>query len=155
MGKKLANRLGLKFLDLDVIIEEMEVRSIPELYEEIGDAEFRKIEHEALLRVVKSDDTVVSLGGGAPCHYNNMDLLEEHGEVIYLRLDSNTLVSRLKDATKDRPIVKGKSEEELRQYVSDKRERCEHFYQRAKYIVDAKDLTVDRILEVICEKLNS
>lgn len=154
MGKKLANRLGLKFLDLDTVIEEMEGRSIPELYADIGDDEFRKKEHAALLQVVKTDDTVVSLGGGAPCHFNNMEIIEEHGDVIYLKLDSGTLVSRLKSATKDRPIVKDKTEEELKQYVKEKRERCEHFYQRAKYIIDAKDLNVDRLLAVICEKLN-
>jgi shikimate kinase len=78
-----------------------------------------------------------------------MNIIENYGEVIYIHLDNDTLVSRLKDATKDRPIVLNKSEEELRQYVEDIRDRCEHHYLRAKYHVEGKDLTVDKIIDAI------
>jgi shikimate kinase len=149
IGKKLASRLSLEFVDLDEVIESREGKTVPQLYTELGDEGFRIREWEALLEVVKNDNVVVALGGGAPCHCDNMNLIEKKGEVIYLQLDDDTLVSRLKDATRDRPIVLNKSDEELRSYVKDIRNRCEHHYLRAKYIVRGKDITVDKILKVI------
>ena len=149
MGKKLAKRLNMDFVDLDDVIEEREQKTIPDLYSELGDETFRVKEWEALKEVVKRDNLVVSLGGGAPCHCDNMNLIEKYGEVIYIHLDNDTLVSRLKDATKDRPIVLNKNDEELRHYVKDIRDRCEHHYLRAKYHIEGKNLTVDKIVDAI------
>jgi shikimate kinase len=152
IGKKLAGKLKLKFIDLDEVIEKMEGKSVPEIYMQEGDAGFRVKEWEALKEIVKEDNLVVSTGGGAPCHCDNMNLMEKNGEVIYLNLDNDTLVSRLKTATKDRPIVLNKSDEQLREYVSELRERCEHYYKRAKYIINGKSLSVKNIIEVISDK---
>lgn len=149
MGKKLAHRLNMEFIDLDEVIEERESKTIPELYTELGDEKFRIKEWEALLSIVKKDNIVVSLGGGAPCHCDNMNLIEQHGEVIYIRLENEMLVSRLKAATKDRPIVLNKTDFELQEYIEDIRDRCEHHYLRAKYYIDGKDLTVDKMLKEI------
>lgn len=125
--------------------------TVPELYVELGDTGFRYKEWEALKSIVEEDNIVVSTGGGAPCHCENMNLMEKYGEVIYLRLDNNTLISRLKDATKDRPIVLNKTDEELRNYIADLREKCEQHYKRAKYIIDAKKITIDEIVQIIKE----
>jgi len=149
IGKKLAGSLKLKFIDLDDIIEKREGKSVPELYIQEGDTASRIKEWEALEEMVKEDNLVVSTGGGAACHCNNMDLMEKHGEVIYLSLDNDTLVSRLKVSTKDRPIVLNKSDEQLRQYVSELRDKCEHHYQRAKYIIDVKNHTIESIIKVL------
>lgn len=149
IGKKLAKHLNMEFIDLDEVIEEREGKTIPDLYSELGDERFRLIEWEALKEVVKKDNLLVSLGGGTPCHCDNMNLIEQCGEVIYIHLDNDTLVSRLKDATKDRPIVLNKSDEELRDYVEEIRDRCEHHYLRAKYFVEGKDLTVEKIISTI------
>ena len=149
IGKKLANRLGMDFVDLDGWIERVNGRTVPEIFSQEGEEEFRNIEWKALKEVVKKDNIVVSTGGGAPCHCDNMNLMEKYGDVLYLRVDEDTLVSRLKSATKDRPIVKGKNDEELRKYVSDLKKRCEHHYARAKYIVDGRDIKLDQIVELL------
>lgn len=149
IGIKFAKRLSLEFIDLDDLIEQREGKSIPQLYSELGETKFRNREWKALLEAIKKDNVVIALGGGAPCHCDNMNLIEKYGKVIYLRLDNDTLISRLKKATKDRPIVLNKSDEELRHYVRDIRDRCEHHYLRAHYIVEAKDLTVERIISII------
>lgn len=151
IGRKLAHRLQMEFIDLDEEIEKRVGKTVPELYVEIGDTDFRHKEWEALKAIVKKDNIIVSTGGGAPCHCDNMNLMEKYGEVIYLRLDNDTLVSRLKDATKDRPIVLNKTDEELRSYVTDLRSRCEHHYNRAKYIIDCKGKTIDEIIKKIRE----
>jgi shikimate kinase len=149
LGKKLAHRLSLEFIDLDEAIEKREGKTIPQLYTELGDTEFRNREWEALLEVVKKENVIVALGGGAPCHCDNMNLIMRYGVVIYLRLETDELVSRLKTATRDRPIVLNKSDEELQRYILDLREKCEHHYLRAKYIIDAWNITEDKILELI------
>lgn len=135
-GRILAARLGLDFLDLDDYIEKKEDKNIPEIYTRLGEEGFRRLEWKALKEVAaQHDDIVISTGGGAPCHCDNMALMEKYGDVIYLNVSNELLVERLRHAAKDRPIVLGKSEAELRAYVAGLRERCEHHYLRAKYIV--------------------
>jgi shikimate kinase len=146
-GRKLARMLNLDFIDLDEYIEEKEGRSIPEIYTSIGDETFRTMEWKSLKELVKKDNIVVSTGGGVPCHCNNMNLMEKYGEVIYLNVNDETLVNRLKRAVHDRPIVKGKTEEELRSYIADLRSRCEHHYKRAKYIVDGENINLPALLK--------
>ena len=149
IGKKLANRLGYQFIDLDQYIESKEGRTVPEIYVEDGDKKFRAMEWKALNEIVHLDDIVVSTGGGVPCHCDNMNIMREHGAVVYLKLDSDILISRLKHATIDRPIVKGKTDEQLREYVSGLRDRCEHHYLTATHIIDAKNIKVDDIIKVL------
>jgi shikimate kinase len=149
IGKKLANRLEMEFIDLDEVIERREGKTVPELYSKVGDTEFRNMEWAALKEIVKRDNIIVSTGGGAPCHCDNMNLMEKYGDVLYIHVDNDTLVSRLKSATKDRPIVLNKTDQELRTYIADLRDRCEHHYQRAKYLVEGKDITIDAVLDAL------
>jgi shikimate kinase len=149
IGKQLAVRLHMEFVDLDEVIEKREGKTVPEIYIALGDDGFRVKEWEALKEIVKKDNVVVALGGGAPCHCDNMNLIEQYGEVIYIQLDNDTLVSRLKNATKNRPIVLNKTDEELQMYIRDIRSRCEHHYLRAKYYVEGKGITVERIIEAL------
>ncbi len=111
-------------MDLDEYIEEREKKSIPEIYTRLGEEAFRRLEWKALKEVVKNNNIVISTGGGAPCHCDNMTLMEKYGDVIYLKVTDETLVNRLKKAAEDRPIVLGKSEAELRQYIADLRKNA-------------------------------
>ena len=144
-GRKLAGMLGMDFIDLDEYIEKKEGTSIPELYIRLGEVGFRRLEWKALKEVVKNRNVIISTGGGVPCHCKNMDLMEHYGDVIYLKVSDEILVSRLKIAAEDRPIVLGKSEDELRQYVSDLRKKCEHHYLRARFIVDGDHVNMPEI----------
>jgi len=142
-GRELAGRMGLGFMDLDEYIEAKEGKSIPEIYTRLGDEGFRRLEWKALKEAVKIDNIVISTGGGAPCHCDNMSLMEEYGDVIYLKVSDETLIGRLRIAAEDRPIVLGKSEDELRKYIFELRNKCEHHYLRARYIVDGDNSDPD------------
>lgn len=150
-GRELAQRLGIGFIDLDEYIESHEGKSIPEIYTRLGEEGFRRLEWMALKQVVIQDNLVISTGGGAPCHCDNMNLMEQYGDAIYLKVSDELLVTRLKKATEDRPIVRGKTEEELRQYVADLRQRCEHHYLRARYIVDGVALTTEKLIRALTD----
>ncbi len=152
IGKKLAGLLQMDFIDLDEMIEKRTGRTVPDIYSRDGEDEFRKMEWKALNEVVKSDGIVVSTGGGAPCHCDNMAIMEKHGEIIYIKLDDDLLVSRLVKATTDRPIVRNKSREELQHYVKDLRNRCEHYYLQAKYVLDGKNPDIKKFAEYLRQK---
>jgi shikimate kinase len=153
-GRKLAEMTGLAFVDLDEYIEQLEGHSVADIYTRLGDEGFRRIEWKALRKAVRTDDLVIATGGGAPCHCENMNLMEQHGKVIYLNVSDETLVDRLKVAALDRPIVKGKTEEELRQYVSALRDRCEHNYQRASYIIDGDNLNAIEVAAMLKDQID-
>lgn len=148
-GKELASILKMDFIDLDEEIEKMNGRSIPEIFTEDGENEFRKLEWKTLKEIVKKDNVIVSTGGGVPCHCENMALMEKHGEIIYLKVDSHTLVNRLEKVTAERPIVKNKTREELFQFVEELKNKCEHHYLRANYIVDGYNLDIKKLAKML------
>jgi shikimate kinase len=148
-GKALAKRLALDFLDLDEYLEKREGMGVPEIYSREGEEGFRKLERKALKEVVDNNHIVISTGGGAPCNCDNMNLMEKYGDVIYLKVNDETLVQRLKRAAKHRPIVLGKSESEIRQYIADVRNKCEHHYRRAKYTVDGENPDLEKIAAML------
>ena len=145
-GRKLAEELGLDFLDLDEFIEVSEGKGIPELYTRLGEERFRRLEWKALKEAVKNDNMILSTGGGAPCNCDNMSLMEQYGDVIYLKVSDETLVSRLKIAAEDRPIVLGKTEEELKQYIAELRNKCEHHFLRARFVADGENLNMNEFI---------
>ena len=155
LGRKLAKRLELAFVDLDEYIEQQEGKSIPEVFLEIGEKEFRRKEREALRQVINMDNILVSTGGGAPCHHDNMSLMEQWGDIIYLKVDDETLITRLKIDADHRPLIKGKTEEELRTYLADLRQRCEREYERARFVVDGNRAEIEIIVEQLLKEKRS
>ncbi len=149
IGKKLAGKLNMDFIDLDAYIEEKTGRTVPDIFTEEGEQEFRNIEWASLVEISKKDNIIISTGGGAPCWCDNMNLMLKKGETIYLRLDNDTLVSRLKDATIDRPIVKNKTDEELRHYVDQLKNNCEHHYLRARHVLEGKNLKLGELVTYV------
>jgi shikimate kinase len=150
LGKQLATKLKMRFIDMDHYMEERENKSIPEIYTELGDDKFRVLESEVLKEIVKTDNVVVSTGGGTPCHFNNMDIMRDNGEVIYIKVDDDILIERLKTAvSKNRPIVKNKSEQELKEYVSNLRKKREHFYDQAHHVIYGRNIQVGDIIDLL------
>lgn len=154
-GKKLAKKLSLDFLDLDELIERNDGRTVPELYSQDGEEVFREKERVALHQTARMEDVVVSTGGGVPRFFDNMDFMKKQGTTIYLKLDEETLVGRLKVAAKNRPVLKGKTPEQVREYVQDLLNNHEHHYLRANLIVDAKNLAPDDLVARVLLNYNN
>lgn len=145
-GKKLAKKLNLEFIDLDSLMEEMDGRTVPEIFSQDGEDLFREKERLALHQTAKKDDIVVSTGGGVPRFFDNIEFMKKQGTIIYLKLDEDTLVGRLRAAAQNRPILKGKTPEQIRDYVHDLLQNHEHRYLEANLIVDAKNLAPDDLV---------
>ena len=136
VGRQLALALGLQFYDLDWYIEERYHKRIPQIFAEVGEEGFRDLERRMLHEVAEFENVVVSCGGGTPCFYDNMEYMNQQAETIYLKARPDVLAMHLKMGRTERPLIKGKSPEELEQYILTSLEQREPFYSKAKHTLD-------------------
>ncbi len=94
-GRRLANKLGWQFIDLDEWIVESAGLSIADIFTGSGEAIFRKIEQECLHKTVDLENVVVASGGGTPCHFGNMEWMNEHGLSVFLDIPVDVIAERL------------------------------------------------------------
>ncbi len=136
IGKILAKDLGIPFYDLDWYIETRMRKKVKQIFDERGEEGFRIIEKNMLHEVAEFEDVVVACGGGTPCFFDNMDYLVGQGDVVYLRGTPDVLFRHLKMGKGVRPLLLGKSDEELLEYIKENVEKREEFYMKANHIVD-------------------
>ncbi len=153
-GKTLAAQLKYEFIDLDKFIEQEYKMTIPEIFSSKGEKEFRSMEHNALKKVIEKDKIVVACGGGTPCYYGNMDLMNNNGTTVYLKMSADSLVSRLMSAKEKRPLIANKDEKQLKEFVNRQLEKREDTYHQAQYTVKAKDLNVDELATFVKEQIS-
>ena len=99
IGRMLAEEIGWRFADLDDDIETQQHKSIAEIFATSGEQEFRRLEHEALARRVRSvrsgSPTVLALGGGAFTRKENVDLLSGNGVTVWIDASWSVVKSRV------------------------------------------------------------
>jgi len=150
LGRKLAQRLNLCFIDLDKYIEERNFRTIPSIFAEEGEEGFRLREKNALEEIAEFENLVVATGGGAPCFFENMELMNRTGITLYLAPPVSELVERLLKSKNERPLIKGKSREELTRFIDENLKRRAPFYEKASIIIrDKKNLEVDDVMPLL------
>ena len=118
-GKQLARKLSYHFFDLDAEIEKNEGLSISEIFSEKGEAYFRETESKILTNLLRNkNDVVLSLGGGTPCFFNNLDLIKKQSLSVYIKLPVKTLAQRLQQSNKNkRPLISGLNSKELNDLI--------------------------------------
>ena len=134
VGKRLAKSLSLTFIDLDAYIQNRYRKAISDLFTERGEEEFRKIEREAVREVAQFEDVVISTGGGAPCFFDNMEVMNRAGTTIYIQADPEELASRLLTSKNVRPLIAGKPIEELIPFITQHLAQRERYYNMAQII---------------------
>ena len=149
LGRKLAAALNLAFIDLDTFLEEKYFRTIPQIFAEEGEAAFRKKEQNVLHEVSAFDNVIVATGGGAPCFFDNMELMNSTGFCIFLDIETDSLVNRLIHAKTERPIIKGKSPDELHHFIEEMMLKRRPFYEKARYILKGSEIKSEQVLELI------
>jgi shikimate kinase len=149
LGRKLSKHLDLQFVDMDHYIEERNYKTIPQIFEEEGEAEFRKKEKKALEELAEFSDIVIATGGGAPCFFDNIDLMNNTGKTIYLNISPDILADRLLKSKTERPLIKGKSREELVAFIDDTLKKRNEFYKKAKYQITIPDIDLDEVEKMI------
>jgi len=150
VGKGLAKNLNLTFIDMDDFIEQRNMRTIPQIFADDGEEGFRKIERKALVELSAFDDVVIGTGGGAPCFFDNMDMIKKTGKSVYLKGSPRILAQRLKNSKVERPLIKGKNEEELIAFIDETLAKREKWYKQADVVLDFDhDLSDEEVLEVV------
>lgn len=150
LGKKIAHRSGLPFLDIDQEIENHFQLSINAIFEKYGEPFFRKEESKMLIQIInKYPKAIISVGGGLPCFNKNMELMNNAGITCYLQRPAKELFHRLEKDTKNRPLLLNKSKEELLQFIQDKLSEREVFYNKSKIIAQRDQQEIDTLMKLL------
>ena len=148
VGKRLANRLDMDFIDLDLYIEEKYHTAIPLLFQRYGESAFRTLEYAALLEVLSLDNCVIATGGGTPCQKDAMEQINAHSLSVYLQLTEDQIVEHLLTSKKKRPLTHLMKESELREYVNKTLAIREKYYLQS-HIVTPLPNSIDELAQKI------
>lgn len=130
-GRALSQVTGLRFVDLDHAIEERYNASVSQLFADLGEDGFRGIEHEMLHETAGMEDCIISCGGGTPCFFDNVEFMNSNGTTLWLEATHECLFSRLIRKREKRPLLAGRSDEEIRAIISRQLEARSPFYSQA------------------------
>jgi len=136
VGRALAKELGLMFYDLDWYIESRRHKTVAQIFDEQGEEAFRKMEYNMLHEVAEFEDVVISCGGGTPCFFDNIDYMNQQAQVVYLKATPDVLIQHLHMARTERPLLKGKTPDELARHITRQLAEREPFYAKARYTFD-------------------
>lgn len=153
VGKDLAYRAGLSFIDLDFYIEGRYCKSVSQIFSEKGEEAFREIERKMLHEVAEFEDVVISTGGGAPCFFDNMGFMNGCGTTVYLKVPVEELAKRLDVCKHTRPVLKGRSGAELRAFIAESLEKRDPFYTQATITFDAEKMFTQSDIQDISNAL--
>ncbi|MDX9909219.1 MAG: shikimate kinase [Bacteroidales bacterium] len=152
LGRRLAGHAGLQFIDMDHYIEQRNCKTIPQIFAQEGEEEFRKKERKALEEISAFSDVIIATGGGAPCFFDNIDFMNRTGITIFLNIDPDILASRLMRSKTERPLIKGKSKQELVQFIDETLKIRHKFYSRAHYQITQPDIDLQAVMKMIEQK---
>lgn len=143
LGRALAKKLGLPFIDLDSYIEERFHKTISQIFAEKGEEYFRDLERRMLHEVGDFENVIISTGGGTPCFFDNIEYMNSQGTTVYLDVPIERLFIRLSIARNKRPLIKDKNDEELRTFIIDQLAARAPHYSKARHIFIA-DMLEDK-----------
>lgn len=163
LGRAASKVTGMRFIDLDEMIEREQGATVREIFAERGEEAFRELETDALKRAGEGGDVMVACGGGTPCVGSNMDMMRACGTVVWLKADMDRLMKRLEEGKAQRPLLAGLNGDEMRLFVERKLQEREPHYSRASIVFDSSrmdtleelDESVGRFCELMKLKQNS
>lgn len=154
VSKILSEKLNFKLIDLDKEISKRNKMTIPEIFDKKGEIYFRKLERETLEEILASEKNVIlSLGGGTPVYYNNMEIINHNSKSVFLRASVATLAERLSKQKEKRPLIANIADENLAEFIAKHLFERNDFYNKAQISVITDNRTPDDIASEITEKL--
>lgn len=153
LGKAMSRELGLDFIDLDYYIEGRYHKTVREIFAEGGEARFREIERNMLHEVADIENVIIATGGGTPCFYDNIEYMNSKGTCIYLQATVEELCRRLKTCRENRPLLRDKNDDELRDFIEKNLSSREQFYTQASHLFDTGALLSRKEIEIATKRL--
>jgi len=143
IAKKIASLLNFTVLDTDKMLEEKYHISVYDCFEKYGEESFRKLEYNILVDALKNENVVIATGGGTPCFFDAMKIINESSFSIYVEMSPKSLTQRLLHAKVTRPLTKNKTEEELLDFVTKNLFLRVPFYKQAKLTVKGENFNLN------------
>lgn len=141
IGKIIAQKCGLRFIETDALIEERERCSIAQIFKEKGEDFFRGLEIKLVKEIALTSDRVVSCGGGLICNQTNLTLLASSGVLICLTASIETIYERTKHY-QHRPLLNVENPHQVIQELLVQRKR---FYAQAHYTVNTDRISPEAV----------
>ena len=150
IGRRLARRLGVEFVDTDALVERAEQAEIADIVRYEGEQYFRECERRALESACGVEDAVISTGGGLPVWRDNIDVLHRCGKSVYIRRTPEQIFSRLTPYGRHkRPRFRGLNDEELLSYIRTTLAEREPFYTQASATIECTGASDSYIIDHI------
>lgn len=151
LGRALAKALNFQFVDMDEIIERQEGKTVQLIFQEKGEAYFRKVESQVLKEIPLDSQLVIATGGGVPCFFDNMAYIKTNGKSIFIDVKPEALFQRINQAkTNHRPLIDKTDPNELLKNLQTRYEHRLPFYQQTDWTIvnpiDIEDL-VGKLVE--------
>ena len=154
IGKLMASQMGYTFVDTDQQLETRYKMSVSGIFETLGETEFRKAERACIENLTRTEQVIISTGGGVPCHNDNMALMKSTGKTVYLNVPVAELISRLSEPRRKekRPLLAKLSDSELSEYINKTLNARLPFYEMADIIIDGSS-NPERVVSDIMNSL--
>lgn len=154
ISKILSEKLNFRLIDLDKEISKRNKLTIPEIFAKKGEIYFRKLEREALEEILATEENLVlSLGGGTPAYYNNMEIINSNSQSVFMRASVGTLAERLSKQKEKRPLIVNIPDEDLPEFIAKHLFERNAFYSKAQFHVVTDNRQPEEIVAEIIEKL--
>ena len=151
LGKQLAEKLGLPFVDLDLEIEKQEGKTVQEIFAQKKENYFRELESKTLKKYCSSEsDFVMATGGGAPCFFDNMAVMNQSGKTIFLDVSATEIARRLQETNlTERPLFSKLSSEQLKDKIEWLRSQRISFYKQAQHIIAPNSNLLEELVKLV------
>ena len=149
VGKHLASRLSVPYFDTDSHFEMKYHISIPDFFCKYGESFFRICERTVLEELLSRPPCVIATGGGTPCYSDSMQLINRSSISVYLKLAPKSLFNRLTLSKKERPLLSGKTPEQIAEFISETLPVRDSYYSQAMICVKGESVQFDSLLETI------
>lgn len=153
LGRAFALKMGLQFIDMDWYIEGRFHKTVKQIFAELGEDAFREMERKMLHEVGDFENVMISTGGGTACFFDNVQYMNQQGQTVYMKADIDTLFNRLQIGKAKRPLLMNKTDEEMRQYITEQLASREPFYSQATYVFDSNRLESRHQIDKSIEEL--
>lgn len=154
ISKNLSQKINFKLIDLDQKISEEHGQTIPEIFEKRGEIYFRKEEKRILEEILNSEQNLVlSLGGGTPVYYENMDIINEKSKSFFLRASVNTLTNRVLLQKHTRPLISKLQDSDVPKFIAKHLFERNYYYSKAHFTIDTDSKNATEVSEKILELL--
>ena len=142
LGEVLARQMGMRYIDLDELIEARQGMPVVKIFDEMGENRFRELEAEALQEVAAMTDVIIGTGGGTPCHGDNMALMNQAGITVWLTTSPERITARLllPEEKSKRPRILHLPDEAVLPMVEAELQARTPFYSQAQLQFDSTDI---------------